>query len=208
VVAEDVRRVSANGATATIIGAILAGTFGIIGVLAGLFAERFLRSRGEVRCVTGPVQWTFRYRAGPTGEGRSRRMNGLGPIHRGDVAQAASVLYRFDADFYNGRDLPTGLRSFEVLFHRPDDVPMSHRDPGDGRTLREANDVVVASRIDALKVLNLPPKQLVSLEVRGSVPDPARLEGCNRVELRAAFPDGTAFSHELARVDPSVVLAG
>ncbi len=42
----------------------------------------------------------------------------------------------------------------------------------------------------------------------GTVPDPKRPEGCERVELRASFPDGAPFSRDLARIDPTVVLAG
>jgi len=38
--------------------------------------------------------------------------------------------------------------------------------------------------------------------------DPARLAGCDRVELKAEFADGSRFSQDLARLDPSVVLAG
>ena len=62
------------------------------------------------------------------------------------------------------------------------------------------------ARTDALRVLNLPPKQLVSLEIGGEVPDPARLGGCDRVELRAGFADGRDFSREVAPIDPGVVL--
>lgn len=181
----------------------------LLGVVVGLLAERFLRTLGEVVCETEPLRWTFRYDMGPGDNRRPRHMIGLGPIGRGDVAQATSVEYRFGADFYNGRDLPTGLRALEVLFHRPHDQPM-RATPQDGRTWRtqEVGGRAIGSRMDPLKVLNLPPKQLVSLEVRGTVPDPARLERCERVELIAAFPDRTPFSYELARIDLAVVLAG
>jgi hypothetical protein len=191
--------------TATIIGAIIAGTFGITGVLAGIFAERFLRSRGEVSCTSDPLTWTFHYDSGPGPERRPRTMVGLGSIGRGDVAQASYVEFTFHASFYNGRDLPAGLLAFEILFHRPDDVPMSYRALGDRRTWRTKSG---AARMDTLRVLNLPPNQIVALEITGAAPDPARLEGCNKVELRAAFPDGSPFSHELARLDRGVVLAG
>jgi hypothetical protein len=197
-----------SATTATIIGAILAGTFGIAGVLVGLFAERFLRSRGEVSVDTEPMRWTFRYATREPAQEWRRSMTGLGPLGLGDVAQATRVEYQFGADFYNGRDLPSGLRAFEVLFHHPHDQPM-RANPQDGRTWRTQEvGETIGSRMDPLKVLNLPPKQLVSLEVRGAVPDPTRMEGCERVELRAVFPDGAAFSHELARIDPDVVLAG
>lgn len=182
---------------AAIVGGILAGIFAIAGVLAGLFAERFLRSRGEVSCDTGPVRWTFRYHMTTEPPKQwTRTMNGLGKIGMGDVVQARSVEYRFRADFYNGRDLASGLRAFEVLFHRPDDDPMVHQDPED---MREPE-------TEALKVVNLPPKQLVSVEVGGKVPDPMRLEGCDRVELRALFADRSGFSREVAWLDPAVVL--
>lgn len=200
-----------SATTATLIGAAIAGTFGIAGVLAGLIAERVLRSRGEVWCEAEPLQLTVRV-ADPRGESyglRNRKMSGLGPIGRGDVAQARSVEYRVGADFYNGRDLPASLRAFEVLFHRPGDTPM-RSEPQDGRTERPKNirgTPTVPVR-DPLKVLNLPPRHLVALEISGYVPDVARLEGCDRVELRAEFPDRTPFSHDLARLDPSVVLAG
>ena len=128
---------------------------------------------------------------------------GLGPIGRGDVAQAERVEYRFDADFYNGRDLPVGLRALEVVFHLPRDLPLVDRKPSDARTRRTVN---AAPKVDALGVLNILPKQLLHVEVVGWIHDPTRLESCERVELRAKYPDGGMFSHELAKLDPTVLL--
>jgi hypothetical protein len=189
----------------------IAGT--LLGVVVGLFAERWLRSRGQVSCATEPLRWTFCYRdtRGEEYGFRTSTMTRLGPIGRGHVAQATRVEYRFRADFYNGRDLPAALRSFEILFYRPEYHPMIHDGPRDERTRRHrrGEDVgLTFSDVDALEVLNLPPKQLVGFEISGVVPDPTRLAGCDRVEMRALFPDGTPFLRELARLDPSVVMVG
>jgi len=190
---------------ATIYGALIAGVFAILGAVAGLFTERYLRSRGEVSCETGAFALTFNY-DDRMGGFTTKTMSGLGRVGRGYVAQARSVEYSFKADFFNARDLPTGLRSFAVLFYGPDDPhPMVHDSPTDARSRRVVGSAVVE---DTLDVLNLPPRQLVGVEVRGAVPDLQRLVGCERVVLQAVFPDGKGFSREVARLDPSVVLAG
>jgi hypothetical protein len=182
----------------------IAGT--LLGTLAGFFMERYWRTRGEVSCSTRPLRWLFRYRTygnRPPYEQQeffaqywTRTMKGLGSLGRGDLAQATSVTNAFVADFYNGKEVPSGLRDFKILFYRPDDTPIVDND------LRGT----LEAEPEPLRVVNLPPKQLVSIEVSGKVPESNRLEGCTDVQMRAEFPDGREFVQDVARLDPGVVL--
>ncbi len=152
-VEEDVQRM--NAATATLYGAIIAGTFTLLGVMI----ERVLRLVGFLRFEASG--WERRFTAARDGFGSFKET-------RPDVAEmlAKRVEYRFAIDLFNGKEIPTGLRDIKVvliredgesLTSRPYDLLSVHRDQSFG--------VMTKSSVD---VINIPPRQFVRKELAGS----------------------------------------
>lgn len=84
-------------ATMLTYGAIAGGALAMIGVLTGMFAERYLQERGKVRCVVSDWQLAF-YEAGASG------------------GEPVRAVCSFEVNLFNERTLPSGLRGVSVAF--------------------------------------------------------------------------------------------
>jgi hypothetical protein len=158
-VEEDVRRVTA--AEATLYGAIFAGTFALLGVVI----ERLLRLAGLLRFEASVERLLL---TGHQDEGGYERNV---PLEEADeTTEAEGVAYTVAIDLFNGKEVPTGLRNVRVemildngrsVESRPDDLETERQHP-----IRVERSLRII--IDKLDVLNIPPRQFVHKELRGS----------------------------------------
>jgi hypothetical protein len=147
-----------NAATATLYGAIIAGSFALLGVVV----ERVLRLMGFLRFEAS--EWERRFTAG--------RRNGFGQFKeiRPTEAElfAKRVEYRFAIDLFNGKEVPTGLRDVEVVLTREDGEPLRSR-PYDVLGVRRVpSSDARTSEASTVYVINIPPRQFVHKELAGS----------------------------------------
>jgi hypothetical protein len=178
-VAEGVRLVTTE--EATLYGAIVAGTFTLLGVMI----ERLLRLIGRVRCEASASALNF---FGSPDEGVIGRTIPWYELDEkaAEIAILHNLSYRVGIDFYNGKEAPSGLRDVRVELvldrgKRFVDRPMDMRSPATatpGRMPRKA--------YDALEVVNLPPRQFVHEELSGSF-GKAAAEACKDREWRIEF---------------------
>ena len=127
---------------------LIAGTLGIIGVLLGVMIERLMRLAGLVRCVTSVQSLTL------TGvedsEGYERP---LSLANADESTKASGVSYVFVIDFFNGKEMPTGLRNASVVLVRDD-----------GKRIPS---LPLGEKNRSLEVINLAARQFEHHELRG-----------------------------------------
>ena len=159
------------------------GAVGIAGVLAGLLAARWLRTRGAVRVFASDWRIAF----------RGRESNDT-PV---DVppAQAEFAQFFFTADFYNGRDEPAGLRELCVEFRAADQVLSVT--PGDADSLKVEPTREV---IQDVEIVNLVPRQWMRYRFRRNVwgADVAKVVAANQVALTARDEQGRKLTFPVA----------
>jgi hypothetical protein len=169
-----------------------AGIVGVLGVVTGVLLDRLLRRSGKVIFEVSEARCST---ALPGQEHLGPRTLRLCPAEasaeeRDLVAQAAALGCRFDVQLYNDRDIRTGLRDLAVLFC-----------DAEGNVLIEVDELYNwfskdgAPGRDALVVINLPSRELVSLELEVSIKGEHkhRFFECSRVKFRGYFPDGEEY---------------
>ncbi len=159
--------------------AALAGAF--VGIIGGIVGNRFVASLGRLWCE--PSGWKMKF-VGQDGE--------LG-VDR--ATEARYVNYFFDLDLFNGRDMPTGLRNLKVALICPDGELLSEPIDRASRSVERVGgfgEIGGRARVhyEELSVINLPPREWVRKEFRGSFHD---LEGVNvskwnRADLVGEWP--------------------
>jgi hypothetical protein len=145
-----------NAATATLYGAIIAGTFALLGVVI----ERLLRSTGRVRCEAS-LLFPLRLTGVEKEPGYPRDV----PPHEADEAAGATgVSYHCAVDLFNGKEVPTGLRDIAVVFIDSSGKRfLDHPDNPESARRTSAGTFI----FDRLAILNLQPLQFKRLEMRG-----------------------------------------
>jgi len=174
-VEEGVRRVS-EGAAALVGGlggGLVGGVFVLIGVLAGLWFERWLRSRGELRCVLGTCE-----RSPYTGSDREARAS-----------------YRLDLRFFNEKDEDTGIYGLSVAFIDKDGGEAILGPIVSGRGPTRVPDFGEEPR----DLLNFPPQRWTATLVSGSLQgaDAMLAAEWERVEARGRLPNGELYRCEI-----------
>jgi hypothetical protein len=158
-VEEGVRRVSAE--EATLYGAIIAGTFALLGVVI----ERLLRLLGRLLFESSVGELMLTNVADKEGYNRNVSLE-----EADEKTEADGMRYGVAIDLFNGKEVPTGLRDVRVELVRDHGRPIESR-PDDLATGR-LPEIRVAMRVprtrfDKLDVLNIPPRQFVHKELRG-----------------------------------------
>jgi len=128
----------------------------LVGVLAGLVVERFLRSFGRLWCE--PSEWKMKFVA----EG-----DPMGGYEEVVPEKAEGVEYSVRLDLFNGKEIPVGLRDITIVFGCEGDEELVHK-PWDSTT-----GMFSLGRTDYAKlvVVNLPPRQWVHLPLHGGFND-------------------------------------
>ena len=93
-----------SGATATLYGAVIAGGFALLGVVVGLFGERWVRSWGDVRCEIDDWSINVGTSAGPEES-------------------------RLDVRFLNEKELPVVVWDMGVEFYKGEEPLEEWADP-------------------------------------------------------------------------------
>jgi hypothetical protein len=129
----------------------------LLGVLAGVFVERFARSWGRLWCELS--DWDIKFR----------------PLIRERPEDADGVEYSVRVDLYNGKEIPVGLRDVSIVFiciggklvSKPEEPPVQIL----GAPRRATWSTEIASlgipESGVVHVMNLPPRQWVSKDLRG-----------------------------------------
>jgi hypothetical protein len=198
VVEEDVRRVSA--ATATLYGAIIAGTFTLLGVMI----ERLIRVLGRLQFeVASEPSLVIEGIELEPGYPRTIPLKDivatipLQDMVATEAIEAQGVAYDFAVDLFNGKEVPIGLRDISVEIVLDDEKRITSK-PYDPATFSEA---LARQRgydnLPLLNVLNLPPRQLVHMVLSGSFGEEAASvlisRKWRRIEFVGKFPKRPFF---------------
>jgi hypothetical protein len=163
---------------------IVSGGAGIVGVIVGFCADRWLRSKGGERVMIS--DWKINYR----GRGESGTPVDVPP------AEAEFVQFFFTADIFNTRDEPTGLRDVCVDFVSGGRTRHSVT-PGDADSLKIE---VMREDIADVKVINLPPRHWKHLHLRRNVwgEDVKNVLAAEHVYLSVTDPAGKRHRYLIA----------
>jgi hypothetical protein len=187
-VAAGVSRVSA--ATATLYGAIIAGTFTLLGVMI----ERLIRGLGRLRFEMAS-EASLVIEESPL-EDNPREIP-LKEIDATEAIEAQGVAYDFAVDLFNAKEVPIGLRGISVEIVLNDERRITSK-PYDPATFSE--DLARQrgyDKLPLLAVLNLPPRQLIHMKLSGSFGEEAAsalISGkWHRIEFVGKFPKRPFF---------------
>jgi hypothetical protein len=185
---EDGRGVSQSTAT------LLAGGLALLGVVVGLFGDRYFRYRGDILCRSSDWSMTCTLRAYQVHEAPYEAPLTRELIADEDVMTRAKYgNYSVSVKLFNETEVATGLRDIRVAF--TDDSGATERvyEPQmiEGRGLLSESDV-----------LNLPARQWVSVKLEGRVEteDFEVLARSTTVEMRAWLPKDKPFERLIARL--------
>jgi hypothetical protein len=143
-------------AEATLYGAIIAGTFALLGVVV----DRLLRLVGRLRFeATG---WDRDFYGGDPEDSYT-----FGIIPDEDAEkEATQVGYRTAINLFNGKEVPTGLQDIAIVLVHEDgkrSPPSRPDDPTTGRPTRHSG-----YQYDAVVTINVPPRQFVHKGLTGT----------------------------------------
>jgi hypothetical protein len=192
-VAWDVRP-GLSGAEAALYGAIIAGTFTLLGVVV----ERLIRVLGRLQfeAASEPSLVIEESDESPREKGYPRTIP-LKDIDATEEIEAQGVAYDFAVDLFNGKEVPIGLRDISVDIVLDDDKRITSK-PYDPATFSET---LARQRgydkLPLLAVLNLPPRQLIHMVLSGSFGEEAAsvlISGkWRRIEFVGKFPKRPFF---------------
>src|SRR5829696_2061291 len=148
-------------ATATLYGAIIAGTFTVLGVVV----ERLIQRYGRNRCEMEPIRlWIIATREDdltvrtlPLPEGMLDEEIAERNRPNGDPAIRCLI----DAKLFNEKDVKIGIRDVVLVFEGRDTVEMKMRD----RSTWRSSPTTGQRRMDYLEVVNLPSREWVPLSL-------------------------------------------
>lgn len=170
--------------------AALAGA--LVGVVGGIVANHFVRHLGRVRSYPSGWEKNF-FWSSPNDYGE------YGEIEETDLesadAAAVALVYSFDLDLFNGKDIPTGLRDLTVTLICKDGKLSSKPEDRDTRRVEEVGrgfGMGPGSIIsyEEMSVINLPPRQWVHKEFQGRFEpkEGVTISEWQRAELVAKWP--------------------
>ena len=177
------RGVSASTAT------LLAGGLGLVGVVIGLFGERYFRHRGDIRCKLSGWSLTYTLHRDPRPKTASRSLF----QNKYVIGQAKHGGYYVRVNLFNETEVDTGLRDIRVAF--TDDSGIAQK-------------VYVPTMVDSKKfsmdpdAVNLPARQWVAMRLEGKVEteDFEVLARSTTAKLTAWLPMDKPFERRLARL--------
>ncbi len=148
---------------ATILAALLGAA---VGTVSGLLGERLVRTFGKITCEPREgwePKLSFENPEQTSGYGAPLLGSPQTPFYPDQ--KPSSATYEFTLDFFNGKELPVGLRKIRIVFkcRGVGEVSRIPIDPTTGRKLAGI------SHYDSVSTINLPPRQLVSQRFHGRV---------------------------------------
>ncbi len=152
------------------VAAIIGGSVSaLLGVVVGLFGDRWLRHRGDVYCRMGPLGR----------EDHRRAISGAPPL---------KVNQKVQVHFFNDKEVDTGLSELAVVFvyESGEDIVLGPETQG------------YETSTSPRGVINLPSKTWVTVHISGEFYGPPAkrlLDNPNAIEISSWFPRGTPY-HE------------
>lgn len=145
----------------------------LLGVSLGLFGERYLRSRGNLRCslVGSELAWSRRDIEGPNRE--------ISSVDEVEDFDEFVVDVTYDLSFFNEKEVDHGLYSVVVVFLLDgDEVRLGPSNPQEG-----------------LNPVNLAARQWSTTRVTGQIEGPRSklVRDRQAIEVRGIFPDHGPF---------------
>jgi hypothetical protein len=176
---------------------VATGLIGVFGVVVGVFIERLVQRYGKLRFIDSELGIWIRG-SDETGEWSvPEAVYGL-PADPEQLERAEWLEFRVEVQFFNEKEVRTGLRDVAVNFSGPGGIRI---ESNLSRVTRSGSpDRLSRDRIDHI---NLPSREWVSLELEGSFHDSTQGEQilafaqCNSAYLRGYFPDGREFRRRL-----------
>ena len=181
-------------------GGLIGGIFALLGTLGGLWLERRLRARGELRCqLAGFIQGeSLVERGGMTfspAPDEEEALYSTGTSPRGTLR----ITWEFDLRFFNEKDEDTGLYDVSVAFvdDRGEEAIIG--------PLSETYQHAITFQEDPPDIVNLPSQRWESKRIDGTLfgAQAARSYRWQKLEVRAKLPDGTPFRGEVRNRRPA-----
>jgi hypothetical protein len=170
--------------SAELLTALLSGFFAILGVVVGLIGSQLLRNGGRI--ILSVSSYSLNKNKGEEEPDKS-------------PAENESVDCSFELDFFNTSDVPKSLRSLSLEF-----IPKKSKKSTilkvNIRVKLEASDrAIFLSPYKELKIINLPPKEIVSFKIYGypSREEIPLLQGKVDFFFKAEYPNGKTFRKKL-----------
>jgi len=137
---------------------ILSGFQGIIGATVGVIATLIVTS---IIKNLGKIYIYFR-----DWEIKFHKMDGTGGFITSKLEEASSCSYSFEMEIMNSSELPRALRDIKVKFYNSDNKLLVESIPQDESTRKVSTG---GSRIEPIKIINLPSKQMIYFNVSGYI---------------------------------------
>jgi hypothetical protein len=176
-----------------IIGAVIAGTLTLLGVVV----ERLVQRRGKVRCVMAPIE--LRIVATPTREDNVTVRTLPVPDGLLDEEYAeelrewgsGAIQCLVEAKLFNEKEVKTGIRDVVVVFEGRDTVELKMHDRSTWQPSQ-----ATGRQMDYLEDVNLPSREWIHLSLLGEIQleDARKLTRCDKAWLRGYYPDDRLFS--------------
>jgi len=184
-----------TAAMATLYGAIIAGTFTVLGVVV----ERLIQRYGKVRCEMEPIRlWIIATRE----DDLTVRTLPLPDVLDEEVAKQNRsyedevIRCLIDAKLFNEKDVKIGIRDVVVVFEgRGVSVEQKMLD----RSTWRSSSATGQRQMDYLEDVNLPSREWIHLSLLGEIglEDARKLTRCDKAWLRGYYPDGRLFSERV-----------
>ncbi len=151
----------------------------LLGVALGLFGERYLRGRGNLRCrlVRSELSWSRRDIGDLDQEARS--------VDQVEDFEEYVANVEYELSFFNEKEVDHGLSSIVVVFLADgDEVRVGPTNPQEG-----------------LEIVNLAARRWSTTTVAGQVEGPSSrlVRDWRTIEVRGAFPDHRPFKQTIMR---------
>lgn len=165
----------------------------VVGALVGALLPRYLARKGRIRCKSHVLDSVA---VGVSGFIEEKPTL---PINTDSFDSAADITFFFDADLFNEKEIPTGLRSVAVAFSTRNGREIEQ--PVYKRKVHSSSDQFRSSPHEELKTIELPPGRFVHLELltgfgAKNLPDKDKREmifQSEQASLVGEFPDGRKY---------------
>lgn len=125
-----------------------------VGVIATLIVTSIIKNLGKIYIYFRG--WEIKY----------HKMDGVGGFITSKLEEASSCSYSFEMEIMNSSELPKTLRDIKVKFYDSDNKLLVESIPQDESTRKVSTG---GSRIEPIKIINLPSKQMIYFNVSGYI---------------------------------------
>jgi hypothetical protein len=125
-----------------------------VGVIATLIVTSIIKKLGKTYIYFR--DWEIKF----------YKMDGAGGFISSEFEEAISCSYSFEMEIFNSSELPKALRGIKVRFYNSDNNFLTESIPKDESTRKVSTG---RSIIEAIKIINLPPKQMIHFNVSGYI---------------------------------------